>query len=566
MRTHDSYQYHRYRLGFPHPFAVAISKGGLVVWRQTARGAREGHRGIRYLPAGYAHDIAARTMGSADVRTRAKMRHGLPITDYELDAYLGFLHDKYNAGRGAAFLRHMVDTLNRRLPGHQQVFNNGGTMCRVSSFVRTVSGLLVEAPRTAQSRFFPGGYTTGAAAYFLVTVYRRRLKIQVCSLTREEVTVAGLIPLREALRGKELSEEALGTAFNTLRIGTRNYDLSHLYVDPGALERSPGMFDAERVTLTRRVSRQPYHNSGMGRMSPPEGVKESYGFEWEVVAQTVAGFIRKIDTPALRAGVLLGYESDSSLHSDCGVEVVSSPQSLEAHLNMLSKLPADTHLHIKPNRTEHRGGIHIHVGRTAFKTTTAENVFSLLFCSVGNWDTTRLVHWEHAARRPLNEYVRAATPACGLNTGGSGFFLPLPHSDRYRAANVRASTVEVRIFRSSADHREVARALRVVATAVAYANAIVEERPDLFVSDSIYGQLPHGDAFDVATFYEWALRNARNTGTPERYMTEAELLAWALPEAEQTPQPASEEVAQPAFTIFEIDDQSRTSQVSGAEA
>lgn len=65
------------------------------------------------------------------------------------------------------------------------------------------------------------------------------------------------------------------------------------------------------------------------------------------------------------------------------------------------------------------------------------------------------------------------------------------------------------------------RALRVVATAVAYANAILTERPDWVRNGCI-----SIEAIKVEGFAKWAHKNAQSTNEPERYMTREELEDW----------------------------------------
>lgn len=536
MNSHDTYRYHRERLGYSHDASMMIATGGIAYWTHSCSvsaiyGRRDRYRqlpSIRDRP-----NDTLRVRPAPVMYTRALLRKNMPITDSQLDAYLTYLRDSQylgNPGETRRRAKLLVRSLNPRLRRDSQLVVHEGWVARANQFVTTVGGLVADIRYAQPSILFPGGWTVGLRNRVLVTVKRRRLKTRIVGLREEEVDAAGFIPLREALRGKHLTDEMIDLAYARLRVGRITYDLATLCVDPAELEENPGMLDAERITLVRNARRESYHSSGVGRMPPPSGADETYGFEWELVAGNGTShqtLINKIDSISVSKGVLLGYERDSSLQSNHEVEVVSMPHTLETHLQMLRALPdltnyADTY------QTTTRGGIHIHVGATAFQSRQCQVLFGLLFSYRKNWECERS-GWAHIAGRGLNNYVRPVDP---YNSHLEGFVEYGYHGDRYTAANMRTNTTEVRIFRSSARPEAVMRALRVVATAVAYANAILTERPG-WMRDGCVSI----EAITVERFAKWAHKNAQNTNEPERYMTREELEDW-MPDLREAEGPA----------------------------
>lgn len=541
MNSHDTYRYHRERLGYSHDAAAMIATGGIAYWTHfvsisAVYGRRDRFRQVPTIRDRPNDTLRARP--TSVLHTRALLRKKMPITDGQLDDYLSHLRDSQYVCTSTETKRRaklLVRSLNPRLRRDSQLVEHEGWVARANQFVTTVGGVVVDKNYARPSVLFPGGWTVGLSNRVVVTVKRRRLKTRFVGLREEEVAAAGFIPLREALRGKHLTDEMIGVAYARLRVGRITYDLSALYVDPSELEENPGMLDAERITLVRNARRESYHGSGVGRMPPPSGVDETYGFEWELVAGNGVShqtLINKIDSISVSKGVLLGYERDSSLQSQHEVEVVSTPHTLETHLQMLKELPdltnyADTY------QTTTRGGIHIHVGATAFRSRQCQVLFGMLFSYRKNWEC-EWRGWEHIAGRGLNSYVRAVDP---YSSHLEGFVEYGYHSDRYTAANIRTNTTEVRIFRSSGRPEAVMHALRVVATAVAYANAILSERPG-WMRDGCVSI----EAITVERFAKWAHKNAQNTNEPERYMTREELEDWmpALREAEEPTSPVEE--------------------------
>lgn len=538
MNSHDTYRYHRERLGYSHDASMMIATGGIAYWTHSVSvsafyGRRDRYRqlpSIRDRP-----NDTLRVRPAPVMHTRALLRKNMPITDSQLDAYLTYLRDSQylgNPGETRRRAKLLVRSLNPRLRRDSQLIVHEGWVARANQFVTTVGGLVTDIRYAQPSLLFPGGWTVGLRNRVLVTVKRRRLKTRLVGLREEEVDAAGFIPLREALRGKHLTDEMIDIAYARLRVGRITYDLSALCVDPAELEENPGMLDAERITLVRNARRESYHGSGVGRMPPPSGADETYGFEWELVAGNGVShqtLINKIDSIAVSKGVLLGYERDSSLQSPHEVEVVSMPHTLETHLQMLRALPDLTN-HADTLRTTARGGIHIHVGSSAFRSYQCQMLFGLLFSYRKNWEDER-GGWAHIAGRGLNNYVRSTDT---YSSHLEGFVESAYYSDRYTAANTRSNTVEVRIFRSATHPEAVMRALRVVATAVAYANAILLERPGWLRDGCI-----NAEAIKVERFAKWAHRNAQNTDEPERYMLREELEEWmpALREAVEPTDP-----------------------------
>ena len=522
MNSHDTYRYHRERLGYSHNAAKMIATGGLVYWTRIVSVSAVYSRRDRFrrIPAlrDRPHD-ELRASPAPVLYTRALLRKKMPVTDSQLDVYLAFLRDTQYVGTLSETRRRaklLIRSLNPRLSRESQLVEHNGWVARANQFVTTVSGIQTDAERARPSTVFPGGYTIGPPTFSVVTVHRRRLKIRFMGLTPEEVEVAGFVPLREALRGKHLTDEMIETAFSRLRVGRVTHLLTHLFVDPAELEAQPSMLDAERVTLIRIARRESYHGSGVGRLAPPSGATETYGFEWELVAasdRTPQAVINRIDPVAVNNGVLLGYERDSSLRTEREVEVVSSPQTLDTHLAMLQALPSMDGF-LDNVRTDTHGGIHIHVGRTAFRSDLLMHTFGMLFSLEKNWDCTW--GWEPVAGRVRNNYVRS-TEGYRLHNGR---YDPHYYHDRYTAANIRERTVEVRIFRSSVDPADVARALRVVATAVAYVHAIASST-DWLSSEGI-----HQEAVSVETFLKWAYAWSMRCANPERYLTTEELEGW----------------------------------------
>lgn len=536
MNSHDTYRYHRERLGYSHDAAKMIATGGIAYWTHFVSVSGGHGRRDRFRQVPTIRDRPTDTMRvrpASVLQTRALLRKKMPITDQQLDDYLAHLRDLPYVGTATETRRKaklLVRSLNPRLRRESQLIEYNGWVARASQFVTTVGGRVVDIRHARQSILFPGGWTIGPRNKVSVTVSRRRLKARFIGLSEEEVIAAGFIPLRSALRGKHLTDEMIDIAYSRLRVGRTNYELSALYVDRSELAENPGMLDAERITLVRNARRVNYHHSGVGSMSPPSGANETYGFEWELVAgngTTHQSLINKIDSIAVSKGVLLGYERDSSLQSLHEVEVVSSPHTLETHLQMLRALPDLTN-YTDTYQTTARGGIHIHVGATAFQSRQCQVLFGLLFSYHKNWECERS-GWAHIAGRGLNNYVRAVHP---YSSYLDGFVEYGYHGDRYTAANHRSHTTEVRIFRSSARPEAVMRALRVVATAVAYANAILTERPG-WMRDGCVSI----EAITVERFAKWAHKYAQNTDEPERYMTREELEDW-MPDLREAEGPA----------------------------
>lgn len=541
MNSHDTYRYHRERLGYSHDASAMIASGGIAYWTHfVSISAVYGRRDrLRQVPS-----IRDRPNDALRVRpphvlyTRALLRKKMPITDSQLDAYLLYLRDSQYTSTSAETKRRaklLVRSLNPRLRSESRLIEHDGWVARANQFVTTVGGVVADIRAVQLSRLYPGSWTMGLRNRVAVTVKRRRLKVRFDGLTKEEVDAAGLIPLREALRGKHLTDEMIDVAYARLRVGRTNYELAALYVDPSELEENPGMLDAERVTLIRNARRESYHGSGVGRMPPPSGADETYGFEWELVAGngvTHQTLINKIDSIAVSKGVLLGYERDSSLQSQHEVEVVSMPHTLETHLQMLRALPDLTN-YTDTWQTTARGGIHIHVGSSAFRSHQCQSLFGLLFSYRKNWDDERS-GWAYIAGRGVNNYVRVCDT---YSSHLEGFVESTYYSDRYTAANLRSNTTEVRIFRSATNPEAVMRALRVVATAVAYANAILLERPGWLRDGCI-----SAEAIKVERFAEWAHKNVQNIYEPGRYMTREELEDWMpdLREAEEPTSPVEE--------------------------
>ena len=406
MNSHDTYRYHRERLGYSHDASMMIATGGIAYWTRTVSISAVFGRRDRYR---HVPTIRERPNDALSVRpphvlyTRALLRKNMPITDAQLDAYLLYLRDTQYTGTFAETQRRaklLVRSLNPRLRSESRLIEHNGWVARANQFVTTVGGVVAYTSVAQPSLLYPGSWTLGPRIGVAVTVKRRRLKVRFDGLTKEEVEAAGLIPLREALRGKHLTDEMIDVAYARLRVGRTNYELSALYVDPSELEENPGMLDAERITLVRNVRRENYHGSGVGRMPPPDGADETYGFEWELVAGNGTShqtLINKIDSIAVSKGVLLGYERDSSLQSQHEVEVVSSPHTLETHLQMLRALPDLTN-YANTFQTTTRGGIHIHVGSSAFRSHQCQSLFGLLFSHCKNWDDER-GGWAHIAGR-----------------------------------------------------------------------------------------------------------------------------------------------------------------------
>ena len=526
MRFHDSYKYHRERLGLSDAVARgAASHQGVLKLASLAEvspGAFFRRRWKRSLAVSWRapkpFDVAGtwRLLKRGGFRTeQAFMKSSGAI----IDAITWVIASHVNAG-SVCSIAHIVAYANRHLPPDMQVEHRDGVVRRRPRQVQCIGGEMLPENQVVASALFPGGWVERQLQRIRVVVpFRGKLKLTPWpALTPAEATLAGCVPLRDVLTGVMGMPASRLARYRYLRVSSTRVPLEDLYVPPTALElEQVEKFSDGRLALVRDVRRLAYHSSAEGKMSPPEGEATTYGFEWELVgARGAARVISAVESGAEAAKLEVGYEADSSL-GPSGVEVVSAPDTLPALLSKLDILNAVAGGKIRTAvaelQTQYSGGIHIHISDTAFASTAARCFFQLIFNAPEND-----VFVARVARRAANRY---ASPL--RLPGGWASRLEEPCYERYKNANQRARTTEVRIFRSAPNASLVAQALRFVASVKDYANYRFPASISLPLGFRV-----NAEDCSAARFVTWALAKVRSGDLySSEFVTEEELLTWA---------------------------------------
>lgn len=511
MNEQDLYEYH-IRQGVSHSVARSIGQGNYVTSRQRAHSVQMAGEACNCCFSRYPG--APRYMPDGLTVARAKRRKGLPLTDGDVMAWASA---SLFADSPAVSIRTSFHHINSRVPARQALVYDRSVGEPV--FVRKcfhINGEYIPPSQVVHSPLFPGRVYHRTPLVCSAVVFRNKLKLHRADYNESELAEAGYVPLVAALEAVPKGRFSWVESGMILNVGGRTTARAGcIWVSPNTAQQLSGV-KGERLCLSHVVSRRGYHGSDESRMPPPAGVERTFGVEWEVVPKrgtSMASLMSVIDAHARQNGVRIGFERDGSLPRS-GVELVTAPYGLDPLLSCFNT--ATFGKKICPARTAEKGGIHIHVGRTAFTDPRALSVFALLFSRVEN-----LPFIQQVSRRGRSRYVQFLSPRRGADTVSAGIGMA-KDSWHFLAANLRSRTIEVRVFRSSSDPALVSEALRVVNTAVEYANVVAPTLP-------IMGELVPVSSTNFGAMLTWA-RDQAHAGAlgGGGFITEEEATRWFM--------------------------------------